>query len=678
MNRHFNNLFQPIRIGTMEVKNRTAMMAMGVFSPRLMNLDGSYTKDGADYYIRRAMGGVGMIVTGLVPITPLPGFPSIMRDPQSYIKNQRYLADGVHSYGAKVVVQMTALSGRSSFHASHVAACEIQNVWDPTKKNPQMSREEIRDYIRCFAEGASYAQQAGIDGVEIHAVHEGYLLDQFAISNFNHRTDEYGGSLENRLRFACEIVKAIKEKCGNDYPVLLRYSVRSYTKGFNRGALPGEDFKEFGRDMAESRIAAKMLVDAGYDALDCDNGTYDAWYWPHPPAYMPQACNLDDVKEIKKVVDVPVICAGKFNDPALANEVIGRGEIDMMGMGRALLADPDIVNKFASGELEDIRPCICCHQGCLGRIFQGKDISCGLNPACGREEGYALAPAIEKKRILIVGGGVGGMEAARVCALRGHHVDLMEKTGELGGAFLAAAAPSFKDEDKHLLRWYERQLSELKVNIKLNTLATQENVTAGEYDAVFTATGSTERALQIPGLNESNSSYAIETLRNRTIENKRVLIIGGGLTGCEIAYDLSKKGNQVTIVEMSDTIMNSFGLSAANYNMMMELLEYCKVTIMKNSVLQSYEDGRAIIQVTTKNFPNVANRAKMLFSVGPQGITQKVRLPIDHVVISIGYNSDNKLYEQIKKENVFLIGDAKQPSNVMEAVWSAYEIAKDI
>ncbi|MEA4893604.1 MAG: FAD-dependent oxidoreductase [Peptococcaceae bacterium] len=677
MSKKYEVLFSPVKIGNVEVKNRIAMMPMGVFSPRLMGTDGAYTKDGADYYIERAKGGTGLIVTGLVPIVRNPVF-FILQDPDSYIKKTRYLTEGIHSCGAKVFIQLTALTGRAGHGYPYPAPAPIQNVWDPTQTNPGITKEEIKEYIHNFAEGAYLVQQAGGDGVEIHAVHEGYLLDQFVISCMNLRTDEYGGSLENRLRLPVEIVQAIKARCGKDFPVSLRYSVRSYMKGFNRGALPGEEFQEMGRNLKESLVIAKKLQEAGYDALNCDNGTYDSWYWAHPPMYMPKACNLDDVAEIKKAVDIPVICAGRFDDPDLAEKAIAQGYMDMLGMGRPLLADPEAPNKFAAGMLDQVRPCIACHQGCLGRIFQGKDISCAVNPACGREKSYALAKAGNPKKVLVAGGGLGGMEAARVCALRGHRVDLYEKTGELGGVFVAAAKPDFKDDDKRLLSWYKKQMKDLDIQVRLNTEVTKDLVAGGGYDEVFIATGAIERRLDVPGLMGPNVTYAVDTLRYTEVKGQNVLIIGGGLTGCEIAYSLGRQGKNVTIVEMTETILNAFGLSAANYNMLMELLDYYKVRVIKNAVVEKYEDGKATILETIKNYPNIANRAQHMFALGPKGMPNRLEIPADHIVISVGYNSNDALYQEIKSGNVHLIGDAKCPANVMDTIWTAYDAAKDV
>ncbi len=676
----YNHLFSPVKIGPVEIPNRIALLPMGVFSPRMMNPDGSYTKDGADYYIERAKGGTGLIITGLVPLPPGGHLPSIMNNPKTYVENMKYLADGVHKYGSKVFIMISALSGRSGAPGDP-APSATPNVWDPRGVQREMSVEEIHDYVKWFAEGAKLAKDAGIDGVEIHAVHEGYLLDQFTISAFNQRTDEYGGSLENRLRFPCEIVQAIKEKCGKDFPVSLRYSVVSKTKAFNRGAVPGEEFKEFGRDYEESAKVAKMLQDAGYDMLDCDNGTYDAWYWPHPPVYMPKALNLEDVAYLKKYIDIPVICGGRFDNPELADKSIAEGKIDMMGMGRPLLADPDLGNKFKEGRLDDIRPCISCHFGCLARIFQidyeklaTKDISCALNPRCGMENHYNIKPAAEKKKIAVVGGGIAGMEAARVCALRGHSVDLYEKDDKLGGVFIAAAAFDFKDDDRKLIEWYKKQMKDTGVNVLLNTEFKPDNKTG--YDEIFVATGAEERKLTIPGFDSPNVRYAAEFLLNQDIKDQNVVVVGGGLTGCEIAYDLARKNKKVTLVEALPTIMNVEGLSAANYNCLRDLMDYYKVDILTNSQVVQYADGKAYVEITTYNEPNIKDRA---FTHSLQGV-HKITKPIDadSIIVSVGYLSNQDLYNAIKDDHIHLLGDADHPSNLMNCIWTAFTTCLNI
>ena len=676
----YEHLFSPVKIGKVEVPNRIALLPMGVFSPRLMNKDGSYTKDGADYYIERAKGGTGLIITGLVPL-PKNAMASILNDPKSYVKRQKYLADGIHKYGSKVFIMISALSGRSSTNPDDPAPSALPNVWNPKRNNREMTKAEIEEYIRGFAMGAKAAKDAGIDGVEIHAVHEGYLLDQFTIRNYNHRQDEYGGSLENRLRFPCEIVKAIKKECGEDFPVSIRYSVKSYTKGFNRGAVPGETFDEFGRDYEESFQVAKMLEEAGYDMLDCDNGTYDAWYWPHPPVYMPKALNLDDVAELRKHVNIPVICGGRFDDPSLADEAIAQGRIDMMGMGRPLLADADRANKFKEGREDDIRPCISCHFGCLARIFQfdekthaTKDISCALNPRCGMENHYNIAQTETKKKIAVVGGGIAGMEAARVAALRGHFVDLYEKTDQLGGVFIAASAFEFKEDDRKLLQWYRKQIKDTGVHVLFHTEFKPED--RANYDEVFVATGAHERKLNTPGFDSPHVRYAVDVLTHQNIENQNVVIIGGGLTGCELAYDLARCNKKVTIVEALPEILNVEGLSAANYNCLKELLRFYHVDVLKYSTVKKYENGKAFVETTSLNVPNINDRAMVMSLQGVHKTIQEI--PADTIIVSVGYTADQDLYNQIKDEHVHLLGDAVHPGNLMSAIWGAYTTALHI
>lgn len=678
----YDNLFSPIQIGELTIANRIAMMAMGVSTPRLMNArTGAYTKEGADYYIERARGGAGLIVTGLVSVAPMTATNPV-NHPEEYVEEMRYLTSGVHQYGAKLFVQLTARTGRSVWVSTQEEADELPspsrlpNAFDPTIMHPAITREEIHTIVDNYAKAAHLVKQAGGDGVEIHAVHEGYLLDQFSMSFFNKRTDEYGGSLENRLRILKEIVSGIKKACGKGFPVAIRYSVRSYIKDFNRGALPGEEFTEKGRDLAEGIEAAKLLESYGYDMLDCDNGSYDSWFWAHPPVYMPKACNFQDVAAVKKAVGIPVVCAGRFDDPQMAEEAIAAGQIDMMGMARPFLADPEIVRKFREGRLSDVRPCISCHQGCFGRIFQGKDISCAVNPLCGREKTYAIEPAPVRKRVLVAGGGLSGMEAARVCALRGHQVTLCEQSGQLGGVFIAASMPDFKADERRLLEWYRKQMRDLNVDVRLYTTVT-EDLTSG-YDEIFVAAGSRERRLDFDGADSSHVTYAVDTLCNPQITGANLLVVGGGLTGCEIACQYAKEGKQVTIAEAADNILNVFGLCAANYNMLMEMLDYYHVRVLKNAEITGYRDGMAQIRLIRKNAPNTANRAKTPYMMGSRGTEKLVEIPADHIVISVGYLPRGELYNRIKGNHVYLIGDAKQPGNIMEAIWTAYDIAREV
>lgn len=660
-----DSLFQPMKIGTMEVKNRIAMAPMGSHSK---NPDGSFNQQGVDFYVERAKGGVGLIVTtGIACQNKLDSMRATLATAgDAYVEASKKLTDEVHKYGAKIIIQIANGAGRNrkeGFFLDNdpISSSENPNVWHPEMMHRALTTEEVQFLIKSYADGAYAVKQAGFDGVEVHALHEGYLMDQFSMACTNRRTDQYGGNLENRLRFATETVQAIKEKCGKDFPVLIRYSVKSYMKGFgtDKGALPGEVFDEFGRDLEESGKIAKMLQDAGYDALDVDNGTYESWYFAHPPVYMPKACNLADAQYIKQFVDIPVICAGKMDDPEISAEAVASGSIDAISVGRALLADAEWPNKVQSENFDDIRPCIGCHAGCLERFFAGKYTSCAVNPQVNMESLYEIKPADLKKNIMVIGGGISGMEAARVSALRGHKVDLYEQTNALGGVFIPASSMSFKEEDRKLIKWYEKQLEDTGVTIHMNTVINDKAVEASKPDAVFVATGSTARKLTIDGADSEKVITAVEALLETKPIGDKVVIIGGGLTGVEIAYSLAKdKGKKVEVLEMQPEILQVQGLNAANKMM------------LQNLVLSHDVNVRTNIKVN---------------AVTPKGVRieengKTVEIDADTIVTSIGYISDKALYEAIKDcgAEVSLIGDSSKVSNLMGAIWDAYEIAMKI
>ena len=384
--------------------------------------DGGFNQRGIDYYTERAKGGTGLIVTGVTFVDNeveehgMPNCPSPTWNPVHFVRTGREMTERIHAYGAKVFLQMSGGFGRVTIPTNlgeypPVAPSPIPHRWlDKTCR--EMGREEIRRIVRQFGEGAYNAKRAGFDGVQIHAVHEGYLIDQFAISLFNQRTDEYGGSLENRLRFAREIVEEIKQRCGEDFPVTLRYSPKSFIKDFREGALPGEDFIEKGRDLEEGKQAARLLTDYGYDALDTDVGSYDSWWWSHPPMYQKKGLYRPFCKLMKESVDVPIICAGRMDDPDMALEAVEQGICDMISLGRPLLADPDYVNKLRRGDIADIRPCISCQEGCMGRIQEYSMINCAVNPQAARERVNAYLPIMKAKKVMVVGGGPAGSESS--------------------------------------------------------------------------------------------------------------------------------------------------------------------------------------------------------------------------------------------------------------------------
>jgi len=362
-NPKYQALFTPWRIGNVEIKNRIVLCPMGGTSLfGWFELTGcKFDKEAANFFLERAKNNVGLIIPGIAPLRDTFWGKWLWQNPKMF-EDLKVFMDEIHKTGAKLFIQLTAGMGRSwaitelvgplhknkftralvkpIIDTSHELACpsEQPSRWAPDIICPEMTKEQIHEIIEAFAKTAKLCRDAGVDGVEVHAVHEGYLLDQFAIEFFNKRTDEYGGSFENRYRFAAEVVKAIKETCGSDFPVSLRYSVESKLKGFAEGLVPGDTAKEMGRDMAESERAVTYLQDAGYDMLNADNGTYDSWYWAHPPMYMPQNCNLDDVAHIKKFVDIPVVCAGRM-EPDTGAQAVADGRIDAMGVARQFLVD---------------------------------------------------------------------------------------------------------------------------------------------------------------------------------------------------------------------------------------------------------------------------------------------------------------------------------------------------
>ncbi len=666
---HYDALFQPMKIGTMEIKNRIVMVAMGIHYKELTNPDGSYTQRGIDYFIERAKGGAGLIVTGAMQVqnrfeADHEG-TTISTAGEAYVKGMKPLTDAVHGYGCKIVTQLTAGTGRQapywlSDNSDPIGPSDgLPNVWNPAIKHRALTVDEIRTYyVEGFRKGAVVVKEAGFDGIEIHAVHEGYLLDQFAIKNMNHRTDEFGGSVENRLRFCKEIIDAIHESCGESYPVMMRYSVVSKMKTFNDGALPGETYTEFGRDYEDSIEVAKYLEKIGYAALDADNGTYDSWFWPHPPVYMPAYCNLEDCAFIKKHVGIPVICAGKMEEPEVCNQAIADGKIDAVGMARMLLAEPAWANKAAAGKADEIRPCIGCQIGCLGRLFAGKRMGCAVNPQTCSEKELELKPVDRPKHIVVVGAGIAGMEAAKDLAVRGHRVSLYEASGQVGGAFIAASSMSFKEQDKKLITWFDNEVKKAGVEIHMNTPVTKELLAQLNPDEIIVATGAKARELSnIPGIEAAGIINAIDALTTRKNEiGDKVVIIGGGLTGIEMAYDMTLSGKKAEIVEMKDKVLDMPDLCAANGQMLTQIIKYYHIPIHTGANITKFEDK------------------KVYFTVGGE----EKWIEADTVVSSIGYNANKELYDEIKSsygDKVHLIGDCEKVSNLLNATWSACELA---
>lgn len=661
----YSKLFSPIKIGSITIKNRFAMAPMGPLG--LADANGGWNQRGIDYYVERAKGGTGLIITGVTffdqvvekqdPTT----VPNPLYKPVNFVKTSREMTERIHAYGSKIFLQLSGGFGRVTIPTNvgdipPIAPSAIPHRWlDKTCR--AITVDEIHAIVKQFGEAAFHAKRAGFDGVQIHAVHEGYLIDQFAISMFNQRTDEYGGSLENRLRFAKEIVEEIKKTCGDDFPVTLRFSLKSMIKDWRVGALPGEDFEEKGRDTEEGLKAAKLLESYGYDALDTDVGTYDAWWWNHPPMYQKKGLYREYCKMVKEVVAIPVFCAGRMDNPDMALEAIENGECDVIDLGRPLLADPDYCNKLRCGKITQIRPCISCHEGCMGRVASYSLLNCAVNPQAARERVNAYEPILKKKKVLIVGGGVAGCEAACVLAIRGHQPVVYEKGSRLGGNLIPGGAPDFKEDDIALADWYTNELNRLGVHVHLNTELNEEEIKAMDYDTVILATGSKPKVFSLG--DDSHTYTAEQVLLKQKDAGKKTVVVGGGLVGCETALWLAQNGIHVTIVEALDKVMAVNGpLCAANKEMLEALLPFNGVEIITGAKVTEFANGE--VKVDTKE------GSKTIMS--------------DSVILSVGYKEENTLYNNLQFDipDLYLLGDAKKVSNIMYAIWDAFEVANHI
>ena len=684
MDSKYESLFTPWKIGNVEIKNRIVMCPMGGTSLfGWFELGGChFDKEAAKLFLERANNNVGLIIPGIAPLRDTFWGKWLWQNPKMFEELKEFM-DEIHKTGAKLFVQLTAGMGRSwaitelvaPLHRNKFTRALVKPIldtshelaspspqparWAPDIICPEMTKEQIHEIIEAFAKTAKLCRDAGVDGVEVHAVHEGYLLDQFAIEFFNKRTDEYGGNFENRYRFAVEVVKAIKESCGNDFPVSLRYSVESKMKGFCEGAMPGEEYTEVGRNMEESEKAAKYLQDAGYDMLNADNGTYDSWYWAHPPMYMPQNCNLEDVAHIKKFVDIPVVCAGRM-EPDVGAQAVRDGKIDGVGVARQFLTDPEWITKILEDRIEEIKPCICCHAGCFNfssskghantqDLLDTMGLSrCALNPKTMQSKKYQIKPAKKAKKIAVIGGGIGGMEAAMVCAQRGHKVDLYEKSDKLGGVFIAAAAPSYKEKDRDLIAWYNREIKRYDaITVHMNTEV--KDIASLGADEVIVATGSVANKIPVKG--SEKAVEAVDFLLDNSLAGDKVVVVGGGLTGCEIAYELYLQGKKPVIVEMQDDLITTPGVALANTSYLRDFFKTNKVPVYLESRTTEIRDNG--VTIATKD-------------------GQTVDVEADTVILSVGYKPAPVAE---KAKHVHVIGDANKVGNLRTVIWGAWDVA---
>ena len=687
MNEKYNALFTPFKIGEVEIKNRIVQCSMGGTSLFGWLEPCHFDKEAAYFLLNRAQNGVGLVLPGMQCVRDTMGRRWLDQNKKMFKELKPYMEE-FHKTGAKLFIQLAAGFGRSmaitpwmSFlgknpilnkiaspivdvQYSCASASATPNRWDEEFPTRPLTVKEIQEMVYHFGKTAKMLRDAGVDGVEIHAVHEGYLLDQFTMENWNQRDDQYGGSFENRFRFPVEIVKEIKKQAGEDFPVSLRYSIKSYCKGWWQGAVPGEEFEEWGRDYEESAKAIKYLGEQGYDFFNCDNGTYDSWYWAHPPQYMPDNCNLKDVEWAKQFTDKPVACAGRML-PETAAEEIAAGRLDAVAVARQNLVDPEWILKIQAGKEAEIKPCIRCHNGCFNFAkykgtanIQGLEDSlhlgrCALTPSTMQHNRYKIVPTTKPKKVAIIGAGIGGVEAAIVLAKRGHKPTVFEKTDRIGGLFLTASAMSFKENDKELIKWYENEVKNYDIEWRFNTEINDLGVIARGFDEIIVATGATPRKMAIPGFEKCLTFTDI--LRDKKKVGDKVVFFGGGQSSCEAAYEMILQGKHPIIVEYARDLVPAQNVCLSNASFLRDMLAYKQVPTFLESTIT-----------------NIGDKTITIKSKDGKTVTE---VEYDDIVNGIGF-----VPQPVggKGKNIHRIGDCVAIGNLRTAIWRAWDVCMAI
>ncbi len=628
-------LFDKTKIGTMELKNRIFMSPMGTTG----EADGAYCIDGINYFMERAKGGAGLIITGAnVVSTKYEPRPCTELSDFHHVERLNMLIDRCHHYGAKVCVQLSPGLGRQQFtdpFTPPYSAGSVSSFWFPDLICKPFEKEDIKYLVEKVGYSASLAVAAGADSVELHA-YGGYLLDQFHSVQWNNRTDEYGGSLENRMRFTLECIEAIKKNTPKDFPIIVKFTPHQRVEGF--------------RTLDEGIEMAKILEKAGVSALHVDTGCYEEWYQAITTVYSKEGHKLDVQKAIKEVVNVPVLGDGKLLSPALAKSAVEEEILDYVGLGHQMLADPYWPSKVKSGHTEDIAPCVGCNE-CLLSGFSGKHYYCAVNPLCYAEKEYALPkPDGSKKSILVIGGGPAGMEAAITARKRGWDVELWEKEDRLGGTLWPAGGPDFKADVLKLIKYLETQCYKTGVNVRLNTKATAENIKGGNYDKVVLAAGASPVVLNIKGI--ENTTLVTDYLTHKATVGKKVVVIGGGLAGTEAACDIAPHAEEVTIVEMLPDILFSAAHCLNNDQHLKNMVKDRGVKVEANAKVTEITDH----------------------SVTFERDAQIYTIECDTILNAVGFKANNQLVDLLEEtyEDVAVIGDAVSPRKILTAVHEGY------
>ena len=637
----FRTLLSPIRIGPMTLRNRVVMPAMNT---SYATTDGEVTDRLVGFYRARARGGVGLITLGFSYVHPLGRvLPRMLASHDDRaIPGLRLFADAMHAEGAKVSLQLCHGGRRTSSKvtgAQTVAASPIAPQGGEAPR--EITREEIGEVVESFGRAAARARDACFDAVELHMAH-GFLLSGFLSPHSNKRTDEYGGSLGNRARFPLAVLRRVKEGVGKDLAVTIKMN--------------GSDFVEGGITLDQAKETAPIFEQGGVDAITVSAATDSTLYMSIQPAVSPRGVLVPLAQGVKSVVAVPVVAVGRINDPQFAEAILADGKADLVAMGRSLICDPEFPRKIEEGRPEDIRPCIACSTACSEGGQRGGVMSCISNAQAGREDTARVTPAERSRRVLVVGGGPAGMEAARVAAVRGHKVTLCEKSARLGGLLNAGSAPPYKYEMPNLVRHFARQLDKLGVSVQTGREVDAKMLQELAPDVVVLATGGQAAALSTstqPGFAVS----AAEALTGEATLGCRVAIVGAGSTGCETAEHLAEKGHAVTITEMLDDYATDIRpeikrlLGERLTKLGVEMLLGCNVTAVRQGEI-AYERA------------------------GQQGKVEGLY----NVVFAMGYKPDLSLFEAAKARGLeaHAAGDCTKPGNIYNAIHGAFDTALTI
>lgn len=648
MKTSYSKLLETAYIGKMRLRNRMVMSPMGTHN---YEPDGRVSKAMAKYYETRAAGGAGMIITEGLFISKIDPwvFQHTTIDTETQMLSWKKLADAIKAHGARACIQMMSSLGKNGFPAPGndsppVSASEIPTHLDPKKNTRALKVEEIKELVNTFARAGERAVFAGFDAVEVHA-HVGYLLDQFMWTFWNKRTDEYGGSFENRMRLPVEIIHALRKVVGPNIPILFRLSVDHLFEG--------------GRTLEETFPVLRYLEAAGVDAFDLDCGSYESKQYGCPPIYYGDAVWAEQMAACKKVVKVPILSSGNYT-PEAGEEALELGKADFIMIGRGLIADPDLPNKLREGRREDIRPCLRCNDYCLGSVMKGLTATCGINAVAGAEADYPITRTEKPKKVVVIGGGPGGMEAARIAALKGHDVSLYEKHGQLGGLIKATATGSFKRPLRDFIAYQETQLKKLHVKVQFYKTITADSPELQVADQIVIASGSVPVVPPIKGIDGDNVVGIVDAHLGRKKIGDKVVVVGGGLSGCDYALELAMEGKKVTIVEMLDKLAPITNLPASRLAAYEKLDTYNRIALLQKLAEYGVEvlTNHKVLEFTKTGVQVKDDKGKIH------------DLKADTVVYSLGMKSSSEIVDKVceKYPTARPIGDCTKVAQIGETV----------